>query len=176
MNRHPGGEAHTLHMLELAGLSPGSRVLDLGAGDGEALALLRSLGHEACGIDLAPRGDGVERGDLLHTGCADGSFDAVLSQCAFYVSGDVPGALREARRLLRPGGMLLLSDVFFAPPRPMLEAAGFRVLREEDLTEQWRDYYLEAIWRGDAPRCDFPRQKCVYRLLIGRKEGQDGSF
>ena len=47
MKGHPGGEAHTRRMLELAGLPEGARVLDMGAGAGEALAILREYGFEA---------------------------------------------------------------------------------------------------------------------------------
>ena len=59
MNRHPGGEAHTRRMIQLAALPAGARVLDLGAGAGEAVALLRALGYEAEGLDLRPRADRV---------------------------------------------------------------------------------------------------------------------
>ncbi len=171
MRSHPGGEAHTRRLIELAALPQGVSVLDLGAGAGEALALLRGMGYAARGIDLEPRGESVERGDLLCTGFPDASFDAVLSECAFFVSGDQRGALREARRLLKPGGKLLLSDLFFDDPAALLRAAGFTLLCAEDLTDAWREYYLEALWRGDAPCCEIPKGKCSYWLLIGRKDG-----
>ena len=170
MNGHPGGAAHTRRMLALAGLPAGARILDLGAGGGETVALLRELGYEAAGIDLAPRSPLVQTGDLLHSGFPDESFDAVLSQCAFYVSGDVPGALRESRRLLRPGGLLLLSDVFFVPPEPLMTEAGFSLLHGEDMTAQWKEYYIDAIWRGTADDCPHPGGKCRYYLIIARRE------
>ncbi len=173
MKGHPGGEAHSRRLIGLAGLRPGERVLDLGAGAGEAVALLRSLGYAAQGLDLEPRSPLVETGDLLHTGLPSGSFGAVLSQCAFFVSGDVPGALAESRRLLEHGGRLLLSDVFFEPPEPLLRQAGFRVVYAEDMTALWREYVLEALWRGDET-CPTVRGKCAYWLLICEKEGNDG--
>ena len=169
MNGHPGGEAHTLRMLELAELPRGARVLDMGAGAGEALRLLREGGFDAAGVDLSPRGEGVEQGDFLHLSFPDGSFDAVLSQCALFASGDQPGALRESHRLLRPGGQLLLSDVFFEAPLPLLKAAGFTVLHREDLTPQWREYYLEALWREETDCCALPKGKCGYWLLIAER-------
>ena len=92
----------------------------------------------------------------------------MISQCAFFVSGDVPGALREAHRLIRPGGKLLLSDVFFASPGPMLEREGFSVLYAENMTVQWREYYLEALWREDTV-CPIPQGKCEYWFLIGER-------
>ena len=169
MNGHPGGRSHTRRMLALSGLHSGARILDMGAGDGGAVSLLRSLGYDAVGMDLEPRSALVQKGDMLHTGFADGGFDGILSQCAFYVSGDVPGALREAMRLLRPGGTLMLSDVFFEEPERLTEQAGFTLVCKEDMTALWREYYLEALWRGDAD-CRLGRGKCGYWLLIGKKE------
>ena len=170
MKGHPGGPEHTRRMLALAGLSPGARVLDMGAGAGESVQLMRSLGLDAVGIDLEPRGEAVERGDFLHAPYPDGSFDAVLSQCAFFVSGNRAGALREAHRLLRPGGLLLLSDVFFEEPTALLRSAGFAVTSTEDMTALWRAFYIDALWRDDSPCCELPRGKCGYWLLIGRRD------
>ena len=165
MTRHPGD---TAHLIALAGLRPGAKVLDLGAGDGDGVRLLRSLGFDAIGIDRKAAPD-VEAGDLLQTGFADASFDAVMSECAFFVSGDVPGALRESARLLAPGGALLLADVFFEPPEPLLEAAGFRIAAKEDWTAAWREYYLRSLWEGTLDACPIPKGKCQYWMLIGRK-------
>ena len=169
MNTHPGGREATRSLLARAQLPAGATVLDMGAGAGETLALLRERGYDARGIDLDPRTDAVERADLLQAPFPDAGFDAVISECAFFVSGDVPGALREARRLLKSGGKLLLADVFFAPPQPLLEAAGFSLLHAEDVTPQWREYYLEALWREDALCCALPRGKCSYWLLIAER-------
>ena len=165
MTRHPGD---TAHLIALAGLRPGAKVLDLGAGDGDGVRLLRRLGYDACGVDRTAAPD-VEAGDLLQTGFADASFDAVMSECAFFVSGDVPGALRESARLLAPGGALLLADVFFEPPEPLLKAAGFRIAAKEDWTAAWREYYLRSLWEGTLDACPIPKGKCQYWMLIGRK-------
>ena len=169
MNGHPGGQEHTRHMLELAALPPGARILDMGAGAGETLRLLRESGFDAIGIDLSPRAPEVLQGSFLRAPFPDGSFDAVLSQCAFFVSGDVPGALREANRLLKRGGRLLLSDVFFEDPAALFRAAGLEILCAEDMTAQWREYYLEALWREETDCCSLPKGKCSYWLLIAER-------
>jgi len=169
MNGHPGGEAHTRHMITLADLTAGASVLDMGAGSGEAVRLMRAAGFAVTGIDLDPHGESVEHGDFLRLPYSDRSFDAVLSQCAFFISGDVSGALREAHRVLKPGGTLMLSDVFFEAPAPVVEAAGFELSQLEEMTDAWREYYLEALWRGEDCGCALPRGKCRYWLIIARK-------
>ena len=169
MNGHPGGTEHTRRMIALADLPEGACVLDMGAGSGETVRLLRAAGYDARGIDRESSGEGVEQGDFLHMPYPDGRFDAVLSQCAFFVSGDVQAALREAHRVLKPGGTLLLSDVFFEEPVPLVERAGFSVSILEDMTDVWREYYLEALWRGESCECALPRGRCCYWLIIGRR-------
>ena len=182
---HPGGTSHTLRLLERAekaGLAPGAGILDLGAGDGGTVRLLRERGYEALGLDLNPPPEdaapspAVLKGDFLHAPFPDGRFDAVISQCAFYVSGDPAGALQVSFRLLKAGGLLLLSDVAFDPLRAQAEAAGFRVLWEADMTPLWKEYYIEALWRG-VSLCDtVPKKKCAYTALVCRKDVERGSI
>ena len=172
MLRHPGGEEHSRHLIELAGLGPSSRWLDMGAGDGSAVRLLQNLGYDAEGIDLEPRGEAVVRGDYLECPWPDGAFTGILSQCSFYLSGDVPGALREAARLLPKGGRLVFSDV--TEDRELLlhqcHQAGFFVRYREDLTALWREYYLEALWTQDDV-CLMPGRKFHYILFVCEKVG-----
>ena len=52
---HPGGEKHSRYLIELSFLEKGTKWLDMGAGDGSAVRLLRRLGYAAEGIDLEPR-------------------------------------------------------------------------------------------------------------------------
>ena len=172
MSGHPGGEAATARLLALAGLAPGARVIDLGAGDGAAVRLLRRLGYDAAGIDLAP-GPDVEFGDILSPPFGPGSFDAALSQCALLLTGDVPRALASARALLRPGGTLMYSDVVpggEAALRALAREAGFGLALAEDTTEEWRGYYIAALWRGEAAPPPDGAKNCRYLSAILRKE------
>lgn len=164
---HPGGVAHTRYLIELSFLKPPGRWLDMGAGAGEGVALLAEAGFDAQGIDLSPRGEGVCRGDFLHTGFPDHCFDGILSQCAFYVSDDVAGALQEAGRLLRKGGKLVFSDVTENVTALLSQCrqAGFAVRHMEDLTDSWKQYYLEALWREEQV-CTLPKGKHVSYVLF----------
>jgi len=148
---HPGGEKHSRYLIELAFLDKGTKWLDMGAGDGETVRLLRSLGYAAEGIDLKPRGKDVTRGNFLECPWQDGFFDGIISQCSLYVGGNIPGALQEASRLLRKGGKLVFSDVTENVVQLLNQCrqAGFAVRHLEDLTETWKEYYLEALWKED---------------------------
>lgn len=167
MNGHPGGEEHSRYLIELSFLPPGSKWLDMGAGDGEAVRLLRSLGYEAEGIDLTPRGEDVVTGNFLQAPYADGVWDGIISQCSFHISADVPGALSEAARMLRKGGKLVFSDVTQDVVKLIQQArqAGFAVRHLEDLTDIWKEYYLEALWREDSV-CLPGGKKYSYVLLV----------
>ena len=164
---HPGGEKHSRYLIELAFLDKGSKWLDMGAGDGTAVRLLRSLGYAAEGIDLEPRGKDVVRGNYLQSPWQDAFFDGILSQCSFYVSGDVSGALTEAARLLRKGGKLVFSDVTENVVGLLSDVrkAGFAVRHIEDLTDQWKEYYLEALWTQDDV-CLPQGKKISYVLFV----------
>ena len=164
---HPGGEEHSRYLIALSFLPPPAKWLDMGAGDGSAVRLLRKLGYEAKGIDLNPRGEDVTAGDYLNPPYPAGSFDGILSQCSFYVSGDVPGALKQAGSLLRKGGKLVFSDVTEDVVLLLNQTrqAGFAVRHLEDLTDQWREYYLEALWTQD--NVCLPRgKKFTYVLFV----------
>ena len=151
MRKHPGGEQHSRYLIELSFLEAPAKWLDMGAGDGETVRLLRTLGHSAEGIDLEPRSEIVAQGDYLHAPYEDGCFDGIISECSFFSSGDVHGALREAGRLLHKGGKLVFSDVTENVVQLLNQCrqAGFAVRHLEDLTEQWREYYLECLWREE---------------------------
>jgi SAM-dependent methyltransferase len=111
-------------VCDAAGVADGQRVLEVGCGFGGTLAALsaRSPGLGLVGLDIDPRQLGraaglvppgrasLVRGDACRLPFASGSFDAVLAvECAFHFP-DRAAFLAEARRVLRPGGRLALSD------------------------------------------------------------------
>lgn len=168
--KHPGGISLTQKLIRLSGISP-CHILDMGAGDGHSVRFLKELGFQAEGIDLVPDKD-VSSGNFLFCPFPDESFDAILSECSFYISGDSPTAIKEAVRLLKPGGKLLLADVSFLAPENFcqtLEEAGLSVLHLEDYTQLWKEYYISCIWNGTADElCPLPshKGKCSYYLTV----------
>jgi arsenite methyltransferase len=129
----PGGLALTDEALAASGLSPGARVLDVGCGAGATMAHLRGRrGLAATGIDasavLLAAGRRREPtlplvlapGERLPIG--DGLLDAVLAECSLSVMADTDAVLAEFRRVLKPGGWLILADLYLrnpvSPPQP----------------------------------------------------------
>ena len=145
--RHPGGLPLTERALELAGLASGARVLDLGCGEGvTAEHLERRFGLRVAGIDVSAsllREGRLRRPELdLREGVAerlpfaDAVFDAVLAECVLSVVADPGTAVDECARVLRPGGRLVVSDLYRrADPHAahsLLADRGFDVVVWED--------------------------------------------
>ncbi len=117
-------------------------ILDVGCGDGRTLTLCPNIGFRA-GIDYDPAAIRQARstvpGGHFCVGSAealpypDGAFDAIVS-CVALPYVDIPTAIRECSRVLRPGGVMMLSvhsweflNLLFRENKPNFTGRVFRV-------------------------------------------------
>ena len=105
---HPGGADATAELLDRADVGPGTRVLDVGCGAGEALPVARDRGADAVGVDPSPDADRAIRGYATALPLGESRVDVVLAECVLCLT-DLPTALGEARRVLAPDGVAVVS-------------------------------------------------------------------
>ena len=131
--RHPQFEKMLRDYLDAMQIDKARTVLDLGCGTGVAARSIvrrRGFSGHVLGIDLSPvlaqaatrlaAGEGVDRrvefraGDSRKLDLADGAFDAVVAHTLLSHVDDPLAVVKEAARLVRPGGMIGIFDGDYA--------------------------------------------------------------
>lgn len=146
--------------LDLAQLQPGERLLVDGCGTGLDLPLIPS-GVEVDAVDLSPgmveqaRGKGtaarIQVMNAQQLGFPDGTFDCVLLHLIVAIVPEPLRCLREASRVLKPGGRVMLFDKYFhGPGQPRLIRRLLNPLMKflvTDLNLRTLDLAAEASFR-----------------------------
>lgn len=162
MNRWNAAVNH--RAVALLGVRPGDAVLEVGFGGGATLDRLLATAPAARVIGLerssamaatarrrlaAVIAEGrltVDEGDVAALPYADRAFDRIVSVNVLYFWDDLPAALEELCRVLRPGGTLVLA---YRPAAAMREYQvtrhGFRLLEDEALLEAAHAAGFEAL-------------------------------
>jgi arsenite methyltransferase len=176
----PGGLALTERAMAFCKLPRGAMVLDVGCGSGATTVYLRrSHGLPAVGLDISrmlleeAHETGLPafiqgRAEALPIG--DARLAAIFCECTFSLLPDPESALAEWRRVLAPGGYLILSDLYARSGRlqptaqldgvhccldgavgcktlfDRMAAAGFKVLLFEDHTPLLKRLAAQLVW------------------------------
>lgn len=156
----PGGLDLTYRALEFCDFAPGSTILDIGCGLGATQKLLHDYGFHTCGIDISHNQilqnptDSFSRiqanGETIPL--AGNSFDGIFLECTLSVVLNPNKVLLEVRRLLKPGGLLILTDIYgrnvygIPPLRAVLSHGCFNsVWSQSEINTMIQSLGLESI-------------------------------
>jgi 2-polyprenyl-6-hydroxyphenyl methylase/3-demethylubiquinone-9 3-methyltransferase len=147
-------------MARLSELSPPpARILDFGCGTGEMAAAIVGMGYEVAACDIAERmievarsahsGSGVEwvclNPEWKVLPFADSSFDGIVASSVFEYLVDVRRVAAELSRVLRPGGILLLTV-----PNPFSYVRKLEGLLQWAIKSRWLPSPLRRVHRIDS--------------------------
>lgn len=163
---HVAEETVEIAVREAIGSAPVGSLLDIGTGTGRMLEVLAPQAGRALGVDqsapmLAMARARLERAQLRHTGLRQGdvyalpvernAYDLVVVHQVLHYLDDPARALREAARVLRPGGRLLVVD--FAPhdEESLRTAHAHRRLgfTHEEIRDAMTDVGLDVVLTRD---------------------------
>lgn len=177
MTKHIGSLKATDEMLELAQIKAGDHILDVGVGVGKTPPyIIKKYGVTVAGIDITPRM--IERSIQVakQTGIADKTeykvadaqdipypdetFDIVMveSVCAFIP--DLPRAMREFKRVLKPGGYLAMNEsTWINAPDEVMNQVMDGIGANPKTPEEWEGSMRDAGFEDIVARSYLPNMK-----------------
>lgn len=205
----PGGFVLTDMAIEFCDLKAGDKLLDIGCGTGASVVhVSEKYALSASGIDSSDTmlakahsqfpAANVRYGRAEALGFADRTIDAVLSECSLSKFQNARKALFECRRVLKPGGWMIISDMYVRKLKKtdadtggfmcrktitqLIKESGFKAVLLEDhtdkLTQMMFDIImaygsLEGFWNNACTGpCTYalPGVRLGYYLLIAQKQ------
>ncbi len=178
---HAAGDDLDL-VLDFAAPGPGDTCLDLATGPGHTAARLAAAAGFVVGLDIAPGMIAVARDRAAEMGLANLAYligdvhalplpaqrlDLVACRIAPHHFHDVGGFLREAARVLNPGGRLVVEDSL-APDQP--EVAGFL----EDLEKRRDPTHVHSLSRAEwEEACTYAGLRMVRETIYRKRHPFD---
>jgi SAM-dependent methyltransferase len=171
--------------------SSGERLLEIGLGYGTVGQLLAERGVDYHGLDISPGPVGmmvhrlemlgvadpsarVTQGSALAIPHLDTSFDVVVSIGCLHHTGDLAAAIREVRRVLRPGGQAMIMVYNSHSLRAALIGVGMvrsGAWRDRERRAEYMRGVYDANSEGDAaPATEFTSAAGVRRMFTGFSE------
>jgi SAM-dependent methyltransferase len=162
------------------GLVGGRKVLDAACGEGYGAALLAASASSVTGVDLSAeaiehasgryRADNLffEVADCLDLPFAEGEFDCIVSFETLEHLRDQQALLAQFRRVLKPGGFLLISS-----PDKAVYTDRQQNRNEFHVRELYRDEF-ESLLRAHFPACRLWGQKLLFQSAIWSLEDEPG--
>lgn len=173
---------HTHRYLLASELAQGKEVLDIACGDGYGSDMLAGSAKSVLGVDICPETIAraqskyqrpnlrYEQGSILEIPLPDASVDMVVSFETLEHLGDQDGQLSELRRVLRPGGLLVIST---PDKHQFTEVIGHA--NTFHVKELYRHEFETLLGRYFA-HFSLLGQSLVYGSVIGSEQGQAQPF
>jgi ubiquinone/menaquinone biosynthesis C-methylase UbiE len=196
----PGGLELTQRLLNSGAVAPGAKIMDVGCGEGATVNNLLELGYDAAGIDIEisehAKDLPVTLGSAYDLPCGDSGLDGILCECVFSLLDYPEAALAEFKRALKPGGTLMMSDLYSRSYggkaagmlkniytkdeiERFLSGGGFSQERFEDYSLAMKAMFAQLIFdmgkdvffrEIDTDFENLKKLRCGYFLLVSRSE------
>lgn len=127
------------HAEHLASIVGAGKTLEIGAGDGRITALLNAVGvdEDETAVRLAEEnGANVDLGNYSKLAQKASSVSNVLIDSHIETMQKPENVLKEARRVLKPGGQLIIVTIA-APDKKLITASGFKAVGKPDVRKDW---------------------------------------